>query len=121
MTPEQTEKFNHILMILGLLVPVLSAIASMVNSSIRKDVAAGKEPSKVLVIVGTLLNFLSINLDKGVQLAKLSAGKPIISTSLPPTGEAPIVTITEEDEKLIAEGKHPTFKRAPPAPTPPVA
>jgi len=121
MTPEQTEKMNSILLILGAVIPLLSAIASLLNSSIRKTAAAGKEPSKVLLAFASILNVLAINLDKGVQLARMAQGKPVVSTgSLPETTPtAPLVVITADDEKLIAEGKHPKYRLVEHTNTPP--
>lgn len=68
------EKLTHILAILGALVPLLSATASLINHIVRKLTDAGKEPSKALLTAGSILNFASVNLDKAVQFGKMAKG-----------------------------------------------
>ena len=85
MTEEQTAKFNMVLMIVGACLPILSLIASLVNAKIRSMTEAGEKVSPVLATIGSILNFLSINLDKGLQQIKLANG-----TAVPPARvEAP--------------------------------
>jgi hypothetical protein len=62
---------DEILKIAGALVPLLSALASLVNYAVRKNQAAGKESSKALVAAGAIMNIGAINVDKAVQLAAM--------------------------------------------------
>ena len=70
MTP--AEKMEHILAFVGALVPLMSALASLINHVVREKTAAGEKVSPVLLQSGALLNVGAINLDKAVQLAALA-------------------------------------------------
>lgn len=63
--------FDHVLQILGGLIPVLSALASFVNHIIRSRQSEGVAISPMLASAGSVLNIGAINLDKAIQLAKL--------------------------------------------------
>jgi hypothetical protein len=73
MTPEQ--KLEHILAFMGALVPVMSALASLINHVVREKQARGEEVSKLLLNGGAALNLGAINVDKAVQLATLAKEK----------------------------------------------
>lgn len=66
------EKLDHIFIILGLIVPVLSFVAGLINSSIRKKQAAGEVVSPGMLWFSSALNIVAINLDKAVQHRKLA-------------------------------------------------
>lgn len=68
------QKVDNFLSILGALVPLFSALASFLNHMVRVQSAEGKTPSSVLLGAGSVLNVASINIDKGVQLAKMAMG-----------------------------------------------
>ncbi len=70
MTP--AEKMEHILAFVGALVPLMSALASLINHVVREKTEAGEKVSPVLLKGGALLNVGAINLDKAVQLAALA-------------------------------------------------
>ena len=73
------QKFEHFLAFLGALVPLMSALASLINHIVREKTAAGEKVSPVLLQGGALLNVGAVNLDKAVQLAQLAKeakGKP---------------------------------------------
>jgi hypothetical protein len=70
MTPNQ--KVEHVLAFLGALVPLMSALASLINHIVRERQAAGEKVSSALLHGGALLNVGAINLDKAVQLANLA-------------------------------------------------
>lgn len=70
------EKVESILAIVGALVPVLSALASLLNHVVRERQAAGEPVSKTLLSAGAMLNVGAVNLDKAVQLAKAATSKP---------------------------------------------
>ena len=73
-----SEKIDHILVIVGALVPLLSAVSSLINHIIRSQQAAGQAVSPVLSGAGTILNLGAVNLDKAVQLAKMmKSGQPL--------------------------------------------
>ena len=65
------EKITHILVIVGAVVPLLSAVSSLLNHIIRVQSAGGKEVSKTLTGFASAVNFAAVNLDKSVQFAKM--------------------------------------------------
>lgn len=73
MTPEQ--KIEHVLAFVGALVPLMSALASLINHVVREKQAKGESVSPVLLQGGALLNVGAINLDKAVHLANLAKEK----------------------------------------------
>jgi hypothetical protein len=73
MTPE--EKMEHVLAFMGAIVPVMSALSSLINHIVREKQARGEEVSKVLLHGGAALNLGAINVDKAVQLATLAKEK----------------------------------------------
>jgi hypothetical protein len=66
------EKMEHILAFVGALVPLMSALASLINHVVREKTEAGEKVSPALLKGGALLNVGAINLDKAVQLAALA-------------------------------------------------
>jgi len=70
MTP--AEKMEHILAFVGALVPLMSALASLINHVVREKTEAGEKVSPALLKGGALLNVGAINLDKAVQLSTLA-------------------------------------------------
>jgi hypothetical protein len=70
MTP--AEKMEHVLAFVGALVPLMSALASLINHVVRERQAKGEAVSPVLLQSGALLNVGAINLDKAVQMATLA-------------------------------------------------
>lgn len=80
---EASDRIDSLLAVLGALVPLCSALASLLNHVVRLKSANGEQPSKLLLGAGSLLNVASVNLDKGVQLAKMALGKPVPSTAAP--------------------------------------
>ncbi len=63
---------EHILAFVGALVPLMSALASLINHVVREKTEAGEKVSPALLKGGALLNVGAINLDKAVQLAALA-------------------------------------------------
>ena len=59
---------DHVLTIVGAVVPLLSALASLVNHFVRTAEAEGKTPHAALVATGAVLNIGAVNLDKAAQL-----------------------------------------------------
>lgn len=114
--------------ILGISIAVLGAlssiVASFVNEKIRKMTDAGQTPTAGLLTFSSVLNFTSGNIDKFVQLLKMARGLPVATTvtlPLPPVlTPGNLTIITAEEEQQIADGTHPTIKRAIPAPKPTV-
>jgi len=93
------QKIEHILAIVGILVPILSAAASFVNHLIRQRTDAGEQVSPVLLNTGALLNVTSINVDKAVQLAKMARGKPVLTTvTQPAQPTTQVVTLPENPQ-----------------------
>lgn len=84
-------KIDGILSVLSLLVPVCSALSSLLNHLVRLQTANGKQPNAALLGAGAVLNVASVNLDKGVQFARMALGKPVPQTSAQPSqSDAPI-------------------------------
>lgn len=78
-------KIDAVLHSMTLLVTVCSALSSLVNHFIRVQTSGGKEPSSLLLGAGSVLNVASVNLDKGVQFAKMAMGKAAPQTVVAPT------------------------------------
>lgn len=76
-----SERLDYILAIVGALVPLMSAVSSLVNHVIRAKSDAGEKVSPMLSGAGTVLNFASINIDKAIQLANMARGKAVPTTS----------------------------------------
>lgn len=70
MTAEQ--KFEHFLAFIGALVPLMSALASLINHVVREKTAAGEKVSPLLLHGGAALNVGAVNLDKAVQLVQMA-------------------------------------------------
>jgi hypothetical protein len=87
-------KIEHILAVLGALVPLASALASFLNHMVRQKQAEGKDVHPALLATGSFLNVASVNLDKAVQLAKMVRGKgapaELPAPELPVAAEKPV-------------------------------
>lgn len=79
-----------ILAVLGALVPLMSLFSSMLNSSIRARTDKGEKIAPLLTFFASVLNFIALNLDKGIQMAKMSFGQAVINTVTAPVS-APVV------------------------------
>lgn len=94
-----SETLDRALVVAGAVVPLLSAVASLLNHVIRKRVAAEQKVSPLLSGAGTVINLAAMNLDKAVQLVKLARGKPapvalsvpVAPASLPAEPATPVV------------------------------
>ena len=58
------QKLEHILAIVGVLVPLISMVASLLNTAIRNLLIEGREVPKKLAAAGAIVNALAVNLDK---------------------------------------------------------
>lgn len=67
-------KFEHILAIVGALVPLASALSSFLNHAVRNRQAKGEVVHPALLVAGSALNMASVNLDKAVQLGRMMRG-----------------------------------------------
>lgn len=74
------EKINYALQLAGVIIALMSLFSSFANHIIRLKTAAGETPSKLLMSFAAVTNFLSVNLDKGVQFVKMTQGKPVPQT-----------------------------------------
>jgi hypothetical protein len=74
------QKIELILALTGAAVPLLSIIASLVNQSIRTRQSTGEGVGKAMLSFGAVLNFLSVNLDKALQLIAIARGKRVPET-----------------------------------------
>lgn len=71
-----------ILAVVGAVVPLVSALASILNNVVRMKQMEGKEVPKAMLQAGVVLNTVAINLDKASVLAKAIKGKPLVSGSV---------------------------------------
>jgi len=62
---------DDLLKLIGAVMPIVSAVASLINHIVRQDAVEGKEPNKALIATGTVLNVGAVNVDKAIQLAKM--------------------------------------------------
>lgn len=67
---------SNVLEIAGAVVPLLSALASLVNHIVRATQAAGNQPPAALLATGAVLNVGAVNVDKALQLVKLIRNPP---------------------------------------------
>jgi hypothetical protein len=80
---------DHVLAILGALVPLFSALAGFLNARVRKAQSEGNEVSSGMLRAVAVLNLAAVNVDKAAQLAALAAGKPVATTTPRPGIDAP--------------------------------
>lgn len=81
---------EHVLAIIGAVVPLVSALASILNNVVRMKQMEGKEVPKAMLTAGVVLNTVAVNLDKASVLAKAVRGKPLVSgTGAAAKAEAP--------------------------------
>ena len=92
-------KLDQVLVLLGMIVPLMSAVSSVVNHLIRMKQAEGKPVGAALLHLGSLLNVASMNLDKAVQLGKAARGKPYTpvaaQTEPAPVAETPAPAVAD--------------------------
>lgn len=91
---------EHILSIVGALVPVFSALSSFVNHLVRTKQASGEPVSPTLLGVGAMLNVASVNVDKAVQMAKAVKDAKAGLAAAP---AAPAVEAPKADEPVKVE------------------
>lgn len=107
-------KFEHILAIIGALVPLASAAASFLNHMVRAKQANGEAVSPMLLAAGSALNAASINLDKAVQLGRMVKGGSYAPAQAPAPAPAPEALPAPAPVPEAA----PAFVEAPPEPLP---
>lgn len=74
---------EHILAIIGALVPLASALSSWINATIRERSSSGETVSAGLLRAGQLLNFAAVNLDKVGQFGRAVKSGQLVQTELP--------------------------------------
>lgn len=72
---------DHVLAILGALVPLFSALAGFFNARVRQAQTDGSAVSPGMLRAVAFLNVAAVNIDKAAQLASLAAGKPVPTTT----------------------------------------
>lgn len=88
------QKIEHVLAVAGALVPLFSALASLLNHVVRKKQAEGQAVHPMLLATGSFLNVASVNLDKAVQLGKMVRGGAAAAPVAPaPVAEAPAAAL----------------------------
>lgn len=88
-----SQRLDTILMFLGALVPMMSALASFINHLVRQRTDAGEQVSPLLLNTGAFLNVASVNVDKAVQLAKMAKGQSVAATTCPPQPQTQVVQL----------------------------
>lgn len=88
-----------ILTVLGALVPLMSLFSSMLNASIRARTDKGEKIAPALTFFASLLNFVALNLDKGIQMMKMAFGQAVINTVSAPVTAAPAVAALADPAK----------------------
>jgi hypothetical protein len=73
------ENLEHIFALAGVLVPLVSMVASLFNINIRHRQLEGREIPPKLAAAGAVLNTLAVNLDKAASLSAAARGKPLVS------------------------------------------
>lgn len=74
-------KIDNVLELVGVLVPLLSSVASWFNGKARAKKEAGEMLSPAVARVGAVLNVGALNFDKAMQLLKA------VNAALPKTDE----------------------------------
>ena len=93
----EDQKWDHILAIVGACVPLISALASLVNHIVRKKLEAGEKVSPILTGTGTVLNLGAVNIDKAIQFVKITRSKGVLAAAAATAGaEAPVEPKPEE-------------------------
>lgn len=72
---------DHWLALIGALVPLMSAIAGLLNNRVRASQIEGAAVSPAMLQAASIVNLLAVNLDKANQLAKLAKGLPTPTTT----------------------------------------
>jgi hypothetical protein len=97
---------DHVLTLMGLAVPLLSAAASWVNHAVRVKLAAGAQVPTWFLKVGAGLNLLAVNLDKAAQLTKMSK-PPAPPCEAPPAPVVPMEDVVAQIEEAAAPPEPP--------------
>ena len=79
---------DHLLTILGALVPLASAIAAFLNHKVRAAQSDGQGVSPALLKAAALVNVAAVNIDKANQLSSL-AKKPKAAPEAQPPAAPP--------------------------------
>jgi hypothetical protein len=66
------QKIETVFAFMGAAVPLMSALASLINHYVREAQAEGQDVSPLVLKAGAALNVGAINIDKAVQLAKMA-------------------------------------------------
>lgn len=81
-------QFNNVLELVGMIVPILSALASLFNGKERAAREAGVAVSPLVAKAGAVLNVGALNFDKAMQLVKaVKAALPEKDGQAAPKGE----------------------------------
>ena len=88
---------EHMLTLMGLIIPATSALASAVNHQIREKQGRSEPVSAWLLKGGAALNLLAVNLDKAAQLAKMA--KPAVPPPAEPSPCVPVEDVVAQIEK----------------------
>lgn len=63
--------FHNVLELVGLLMPLLSTVASVFNGKVRAKQAAGEMIPPMVAKAGAVLNVGAMNIDKAIQLMQV--------------------------------------------------
>jgi hypothetical protein len=94
---------EHVLAIIGALVPIASALAGLVNAQIRNQTTSGAAVSTALLRTGQILNFAAVNLDKVAQFGKAARSGQIVHTALTPAASPAERRDAPKEEPIAAD------------------
>ena len=83
-------RIDHWLALIGALVPLMSALAGLLNNRERSSQVEGQQVSPAMLHAASLVNVLAVNLDKASQLAKMAKGLPTPTTTRGVVNGAPV-------------------------------
>ena len=78
---------DHWLAVIGLVMSVASAVASVINAKVRSALDEGHEIPSLFLYTALAANYLAVNVDKAAQLHKMLRGHPVAVTQIAPKQE----------------------------------
>jgi|GEM_PF-2655481 len=80
---------DHWMTIIGMVVTVSSAAATVLNAKIRATLDEGEEVPSLFLYAGLLVNTLAVNVDKAAQMQRLLKGGTVSVTKVTKAGVEP--------------------------------
>ena len=81
---------DHWLAVIGLVMSVASAVASVINAKVRTALDEGYEIPALFLYTGLAANYCAFNVDKAAQIHRMLRGQPVTVVKVgPPPEEKP--------------------------------